>query len=77
MSTQPAKEGAHAHQPAKEGVQGHDSATLADRAPDPGRGAVIAAAGILRDLLDGDTDPGYWRLRIGHALDALDTAAGS
>jgi hypothetical protein len=36
--------------------------------------AVGAAIGILTEILDGDLDPGYWRLRIGHALEALGAA---
>jgi hypothetical protein len=37
-------------------------------------GAVLAAVGILRELLTTDLDPGYWRLRVGDALEALDAA---
>jgi hypothetical protein len=36
--------------------------------------AVGAAIGILRDLLETDLDPAYWRIRIGHALEALGAA---
>jgi hypothetical protein len=39
-------------------------------------GACLAAIGILRELLGGDLDPAYWRVRIQHALDALDAAVG-
>jgi hypothetical protein len=39
-------------------------------------GACLAAIGILRELLRGDLDPAYWRLRIEHALEALDAAVG-
>jgi hypothetical protein len=34
----------------------------------------LAAIGILRELLAGDLDPAYWRVRIRHALEALDAA---
>lgn len=37
-------------------------------------GAVLAAIGIIRELLTGDLDPAYWRARLGHALEALDAA---
>jgi hypothetical protein len=37
-------------------------------------GAVLAAVGILRELLTTDLDPGYWRLRVGDALEALGAA---
>jgi hypothetical protein len=33
--------------------------------------AVLAAIGILREMTEGDLDPGYWRLRVGHALELL------
>jgi len=39
-------------------------------------GACLAAVGILRELLGGDLDPAYWRVRIEHALEALDAAVG-
>jgi hypothetical protein len=39
-------------------------------------GACLAAIGILRELLGGDLDPAYWRVRIEHALEALDAAVG-
>jgi hypothetical protein len=39
-------------------------------------GACLAAIGILRELLDGDLHPAYWRARIRHALEALDAAVG-
>ena len=39
-------------------------------------GACLAAVGILRELLHGDLDPAYWRVRVEHALDALDAAVG-
>jgi hypothetical protein len=36
--------------------------------------AVGAAIGILTEILNTDLDPVYWRLRIGHALEALGAA---
>jgi hypothetical protein len=37
-------------------------------------GAVLAAIGILRELLSGELHPAYWRARVQHVLDALDAA---
>ena len=37
-------------------------------------GACLAAVGILREVLATDLDPGYWRLRVGDALEALGAA---
>jgi hypothetical protein len=39
-------------------------------------GAVLAAIGILRELLSGELHPAYWRARVQHALEALDAAVG-
>lgn len=36
--------------------------------------AVGAAIGILDEILAGDLGPTYWRLRVGHALEALGAA---
>jgi hypothetical protein len=39
-------------------------------------GAVLAAIGILRELLSGELHPAYWRARVQHALEALGAAVG-
>jgi hypothetical protein len=42
----------------------------------PSRADVGAAVAILRDIIDGDLDPAYWRIRVMHALEALGAAVG-